>query len=68
MWSLMMLDSLVSVSFLCITYLSDFACCEVPNLDEAVHRAGDQVLTIRGEPGTLYMGFLSKLWREDERK
>ena len=50
------------------SYLSDFARGEVPNLDEAVHRAGDQILTVRGEAGTLYVGFLSKLWRRKKKK
>lgn len=46
-------------------YLSDFARGEVPDLDEAVHRAGDQVLTIRGESGTLHVRLLSELIREE---
>lgn len=51
------------IRFTCLSYLSDFAGGEVPDLDEAVHRAGDQVLTIGGESRTLHMRFLSKLWR-----
>lgn len=50
-----------------LSYLSDFARGEVPDLDEAVHRAGDQVLTIRGESGTLHMRLLSELIREEMR-
>lgn len=42
-------------------YLSDFACGEVPHLDESVHRASHQVLAIRGESGTFHVGFLAKL-------
>lgn len=44
-------------------YLSDFPSGEVPHLDEAINRTSDQILTIRGESGTLHMRFLSKLFR-----
>lgn len=50
-----------------MSYLSDFASGEVPDLDEAVHRASDQVLTIRGESGTLNVRFLSELCREEKQ-
>lgn len=48
-------------------YLSDFARGEVPDLNETVHRASHQVLTIRGESGTLHMRLLSKLSREEKQ-
>lgn len=48
-------------------YLSDFARGKVPDLDETIHRASYQVLTIRGESGTLHMRLLSKLSREEKQ-
>lgn len=59
--------NLVHVPLFCMSYLSDFAGGEVPDLDEAVHGASNQVLTIRGESGTLHVRFLSKLSREERR-
>lgn len=50
-------------SHVCL-YLSDFPSGEVPHLNEAINRASDQVLPIRGEPGTLHMRLLSKLSRK----
>ena len=51
------------VSYLCLVaqVLPDLAGGEVPHLDEAVDRARYQVLTIWWKPGTLHMGFGSKL-------
>lgn len=59
--------NLINVRLFWISYLSDFAGGEVPDLDEAVHRASDQVLTVRGESGTLHMRFLSKLCKEEKQ-
>lgn len=58
---------LVHVCLFCTSYLSDFAGGKVPDLNEAVHRAGDEVLTIGGEPGTLHVRFLSKLSRAEKQ-
>lgn len=45
-------------------HLPDFPSSEVPHLNEAINRASDQILTIWGEPSTLHVRFLSKLFQE----
>lgn len=45
---------------LVLEILPYFSGGEIPNLDEPVHAAAHQELTIRRESGTLYMRFVTK--------
>jgi len=59
----MYLIKLRRLSDLCLVLeiFTDLSSCEVPDLNEAINGASDEVLTIRREPCTLHVSLLSEL-------